>query len=91
MYGYVSQFVLHHIPCPYVLVLLRYLRRVRYIGNVGRPHRRHERDTEECQSLRLPGVPREEAGRGRHEEVWGVQRGDVLLRRPPKAALASPQ
>ena len=73
------------------LLLRRYLRRVHYLGKDGRPHQNRSGEAKECQDLRLPGVPNEEAGRGHHEEVWGVQRGDVLLRRPPKAALASPQ
>ena len=75
----------------FVLVLLRYFRRVHYLGKVGQRHPERGGEAKGSQSLRLPGVPSEEAGRGHHEEVWGVQRGDVLLRRPPKAALASPQ
>ena len=64
---------------------------IHFPENERRRHRRSVGDTKECQSLRLPGVPSEEAGRGNHEEVWRVQRGDVLQRRPPKAALASPR
>ena len=78
--------------CSYPFVLLRFLvssSLTDYPETEHRQHRRRVGETKECQGMRLPGVPREEAGQDPFQMRW-VPSGDLLLLRSQRAALAGP-